>query len=358
MSKDGKTEKTKPKFPGFRKPTYTIVPDELFDELLADLTGSELKVLLYIIRRTFGWKKDTDNISLKQMIEGITKADGSVLDSGTGLSKPTVTKAVKSLVAKNVILARRRRSHEKGDESTTYALNVIGDPVLKNLTGGGKRIEQGGVKKDNPQHTVIQDTDNNSSVVVNTLKEFKIEDQKARELASRFPSEHIQEKLEFLKWKLETRKRGRPIQDPAAWLVRAIEKDYKPPPAFHSRQEIARQQAEQRKRSQELRAEEERERARHLDELRQKYGTSQRELDLWPQVLGEISLQTTKATFNTWFTGTSLLALEADRAVIGVPNSQAKEWLQNRLYKIIQRSLDAFLDTTVELDFVVLEKAP
>jgi len=53
-----------------------------------------------------------------------------------------------------------------------------------------------------------------------------------------------------------------------------------------------------------------------------------------------------------------LLALETDRAVIGAPNKQAKDWLQNRLYKIIERSLDEFLDGSVELDFVVLEKRP
>jgi hypothetical protein len=30
-----------------------MVPDQLFDELLVELSGAELKVLLYIIRRTF-----------------------------------------------------------------------------------------------------------------------------------------------------------------------------------------------------------------------------------------------------------------------------------------------------------------
>ena len=43
-------------FRGFRSPSYTQVPDELFDELLVELSGGELKVLLYIIRRTFGFK--------------------------------------------------------------------------------------------------------------------------------------------------------------------------------------------------------------------------------------------------------------------------------------------------------------
>lgn len=35
----GKEEKAKKEFPGFPKPTYPMVPDELFDGLLADLKG-------------------------------------------------------------------------------------------------------------------------------------------------------------------------------------------------------------------------------------------------------------------------------------------------------------------------------
>src|SRR5436309_15304390 len=90
------------KFGGFHSPTYTPVPDELFDELLADLSGAELKVLMYICRRTFGFKKDRDTISISQMTDGIQKKDGEVLDRGTGLSKDSVARAVKSLEEKGV----------------------------------------------------------------------------------------------------------------------------------------------------------------------------------------------------------------------------------------------------------------
>ena len=76
-----------PPTPGFDSPNYTPVPDKLFDEYLARLSGAELKALLYIIRRTFGFKKDSDTISLKQMVEGITTHDGRRLDFGAGLSK-------------------------------------------------------------------------------------------------------------------------------------------------------------------------------------------------------------------------------------------------------------------------------
>src|SRR6266516_5042669 len=91
-------------FKGFVSPRYTQVPDELFDDLMSHLSGAELKVLLYIIRRTFGFKKDSDNISLNQMLHGITTKEGEVLDRGTGLSKKTLLETIKSLVEKNLII--------------------------------------------------------------------------------------------------------------------------------------------------------------------------------------------------------------------------------------------------------------
>jgi hypothetical protein len=83
------------RFKGFISPRYTQVPDELFDALMAYLSGAELKVLLYIIRRTFGFKKDSDHISLRQICNGIKTREGDVLDKGTGLSLSTVQIALK-----------------------------------------------------------------------------------------------------------------------------------------------------------------------------------------------------------------------------------------------------------------------
>jgi transcription initiation factor IIE alpha subunit len=123
----------------------TIVPDDIFDVLMPICSGAEFKVLAYIVRRTFGFKKESDAISLKQMIEGITTRDGKVLDRGTGLSKPTVSAAVKGLVEKGIIEVERNRSKEKGDEPTTYRLRFeVQNPVLKNQTRGGKKKWTGG----------------------------------------------------------------------------------------------------------------------------------------------------------------------------------------------------------------------
>ena len=95
-------------FRGFLSPTTTPVPDELFDVLAPRLKEGELRVLLYIIRRTFGFKKQSDNISLRQMVEGITTKDGQVLDQGTGLSKRAVIAAVQGLVEHKIIVATAR----------------------------------------------------------------------------------------------------------------------------------------------------------------------------------------------------------------------------------------------------------
>src|SRR5947209_18974009 len=86
-------------FTGYASPNYTPVPDQLFDEHLCFLSGAELKVLLYIIRRTFGFKKDSDTISLSQMLGGIERRDGTVLDRGVGLSKKTLLQALRDLQA-------------------------------------------------------------------------------------------------------------------------------------------------------------------------------------------------------------------------------------------------------------------
>ncbi len=165
-------------FQGYSSPNYTAVPDELFDEQLADLSGAELKVLLYIIRRTFGFKKQSDNISLNQICRGIVSKDGNVLDRGTGLSQQSVLNALKGLIQKNAIIATKRMSKEKGNEPTTYALNILTPsknhtpPSPKNREGLLKKNKEALPQKIETQETVIQQTDlqhrnSNSKLVSN-----------------------------------------------------------------------------------------------------------------------------------------------------------------------------------------------
>ena len=64
------------------KPNYTQTPNILFDEIMRDLNGAELKVILAVIRKTFGWHKERDRISLTQ------------LEEMTGLSRQGILNAI------------------------------------------------------------------------------------------------------------------------------------------------------------------------------------------------------------------------------------------------------------------------
>jgi len=109
-------------FEGFSSPNGTIVPDEVFDVLMPQLSNCELRVMLYIVRRTFGFKKDSDDISLSQMAVGIRTRDGRILDRGTGLSKSSVARGVNGLVEKRIVEKTRNQCTKKGDQATTYRL--------------------------------------------------------------------------------------------------------------------------------------------------------------------------------------------------------------------------------------------
>src|SRR5215212_11816818 len=102
------------RFYGFTLPTTTPIPDQVIDELLPQLSGAELKVVLYICRRTLGFQKISDNISLQQLLSGIVKQNGEPLDYGTGLSKTTLLQTLRDLQTKGIIETIHRSSKEHG----------------------------------------------------------------------------------------------------------------------------------------------------------------------------------------------------------------------------------------------------
>ena len=109
------------RFDGLDTVDGTLFPDALLDHVMANLTGAEFKVLAYIVRRTFGFEKPSDTISLDQICNGVKRADGHVLDGGTGLSKKTAIAALKGLEDKGVIVADRHSTH-KGSLPTAFAI--------------------------------------------------------------------------------------------------------------------------------------------------------------------------------------------------------------------------------------------
>ncbi len=107
-----------------KRPTTTPTPDEIFDEWLDVLGHAELRVLLYIVRRTFGFgKRGGDSISFAQFLEGITTRDGRVLDKGCGVRNRTnLSRALASLEARGLIRSHKRLAAPGDKAVTVYAL--------------------------------------------------------------------------------------------------------------------------------------------------------------------------------------------------------------------------------------------
>lgn len=74
---------------------------------------------------------------------------------------------------------------------------------------------------------------------------------------------------------------------------------------------------------------------------------------VWQATLGELQMQMTKATFDTWVKQTRVLAYEDGTFIIGVQNGYAKDWLENRLLGTIKRTLSGIVKRSVEVKFVV-----
>jgi hypothetical protein len=351
-------------FQGFEHPTTTPVPDVIFDVLLPQLTDAELRVLLYIIRRTFGFKKTTDNISLKQMVEGIRTKDGRTLDSGAGISKASAARGIKGLIAKGIILASRNRSLEKGDEPTTYAIRFKDKPLSQAETGGCLPGRQGGVSQRDTQQTVGQETvRQHDDDVCAALANFGITKKTAQKLAKEYPEDQILTKLDMVNYLVEIKS---PLvsKNPQGFLIKALEDGYLPqPPKGYkaSGEQEEKQHKEQAERQAVLAAEEEskklQEEARrqpleeHLPEPIA--DTALTTTSAWSKTLSSLRAQVPASSYASWLKDTLLLKLEKNTAFILVCSRIAREWLERRLYQAITRTLEQVIGQPVDVEFVV-----
>ena len=61
--------------------------------------------------------------------------------------------------------------------------------------------------------------------------------------------------------------------------------------------------------------------------------------NLWRAALGELQLQMTRATFDTWLRGSRVISCEGNTFTVYVRHAYAVAWLQNRLLPLIRRTL-------------------
>jgi chromosomal replication initiator protein len=80
--------------------------------------------------------------------------------------------------------------------------------------------------------------------------------------------------------------------------------------------------------------------------------------NVWSAALGELQLQMTQATFETWLRESRLHRYEDGTFVIAVKSGYAKDWLENRLLTTVKRTLARLADRTVDVRFVVGGEEP
>jgi chromosomal replication initiator protein len=74
---------------------------------------------------------------------------------------------------------------------------------------------------------------------------------------------------------------------------------------------------------------------------------------LWQAALGQVQLQLSRPTFDTWLKNTRGISYEDGVLVVSVHSAYAKDWLENRLYGQIQRTASDIAQRTLTLRFVV-----
>jgi len=75
--------------------------------------------------------------------------------------------------------------------------------------------------------------------------------------------------------------------------------------------------------------------------------------ELWQNVLADVELNTSRATFNTWFGDTNIQSIEDNILLVSVPNSFAKEWLENKFNKFILKSVRNFIPEVKDIKFII-----
>lgn len=87
-------------------PNFSQVPNAFIDEIMVKLPDSSVKMYLLIVRKTKGWSKEVDAISISQFMKF------------TGKSRPTVVDAIKYLVEAEIVL-----EHDTTRYGKTYSIN-------------------------------------------------------------------------------------------------------------------------------------------------------------------------------------------------------------------------------------------
>ena len=118
--------------------SFTRIPDKIIDELR--LNPYQFQILSIIIRKTDGWCKVEDGISLSQF------------ESLVSFKKPKIISTLKDLIKMNLIQKRKQFNANGGNSYSSYK---VSDTLVTENYKGSKSELQGGVCEDYTQKKPI-----------------------------------------------------------------------------------------------------------------------------------------------------------------------------------------------------------
>lgn len=225
-------------FKGYGPPRFTPIPDDFIDHQMATLSGAEVKVMMYIFRRTYGFKKSFDAISYNQFLRGVGE-----LDQGAGVSRSQLNHALKALELRGLIF---RHSTNKADRTATiYELNIDGEshwpseikpkasaktalaPSAKNDLAPSAKNDLALVRKSAQQETESQETEDQHTELMRVLIQAGVSDSVATTLAAKAAANNRSTGYvaQWVKWIAVQSD----IRNPGAYLATAIERNAEPP---------------------------------------------------------------------------------------------------------------------------------
>lgn len=112
---------------------YIPIPNSIFDKYQKELKPSEFSVLLAIIRKTWGWNKTEDRISVSQICTATNLSNRTVIDSLKVLEQKKIISTKKRHNRTTKIRLRLDKTSEKISPQTHQTSEKFSPQLVKNL---------------------------------------------------------------------------------------------------------------------------------------------------------------------------------------------------------------------------------
>lgn len=185
---------------GIPESNYCPIPNIVFDYWMSILTHAEFKVLCAICRKTFGWRKGEDYISIKQ------------IEILTGVSRRSIQDCIHVLENHGLIEIIQSKTRDGDCAPNLYRINVLENqeeidggsatiaPRHATIAEGSAISTQGVVQPLHPQYTPIQKKENERYVVVPSfIQEIEGITEQDKKILSRYDPVKVKAAIEYNK---------------------------------------------------------------------------------------------------------------------------------------------------------------